>query len=276
MYIVNGVDLDNPDNGWRLLRRTQIINDLVKRLTNVEIPGRHGILPGIAAFRGVSSATIVIRATGDSVEALYALFAQNGGVGYLALSAAPDRQALFELTSIDTQGIDAMDALTNVTISIRFPTADWRDTDETVINPATVTDPIATIEVFDNIGAEVADADIFIGGNFGNFELTDQGTGSWLKTILSWPYVAGTGLLYVSSSGRAFRSNVSAPWVPLTEMTNYVDQSGGGGFRISPAPVGGDPFTRRASLELVTSSQTSLTFGLRGRNAYLIRNGDVT
>jgi hypothetical protein len=216
-----------------------------------------------------------MRSTGDAIDALYALFYQNGGVGYLSLMDDPDRHALFELTSMDVQGIDAMDELNTVTIGLRFPTADWRSVDELIYTPTAVTDAIATFELYDGIGAEITDADIFVGGNFGNFELTDEGTGSWLKTIVTWPYVAGTGMLYVAGSGRAFRANVSAPWTPLSEMTSYVDQSGGGGFRISPAPVGLDPFTRHASLELVTSSQASLTFGLRARNAYLVRNGDL-
>ena len=58
-------------------------------------------------------------------------------------------------------------------------------------------------------------------------------------------------------------------------MLSYVDTSGSGGFRLSPVVDSGDPSVRAANLTLVTDTQTSLTFGFRAYNAYLVRNGSI-
>lgn len=275
MYKVNGVALDDTSRGWYMLRRSQILNSVSKSLSAVSIPGRNGVLPGVPAFRGATTSMIVMRCPGTELENLYALFLQNGGTGLLELADDSSRVAVFELASIDPQGINAKDELVNVSITLRFPTAEWRDTTQTVSAPSSVTDPVETFDILPDISSDITDMDIFIGGNFGNFELEDVGSGSWLHSVLSWPYVAGTGLLYVGATGQAFRATTASPWVPVTDMSQYVDVSGGGGFRITPTLIGGDPSDRIAQLELTTTSQTSLTFGFRATNSYALRNGAV-
>lgn len=275
MYSINDIPLDNPLYGWSMLRASQVLSSVTKGLSSVTIPGRPGVLPGIPSYRGAPVATIVVRTPDTGLEALYRLFGQNGGIGYMNVTADATRRTLFELTSISSDGITAGDELINSTISLRFPTSDWRDTDLTTITPSGVIDAIANFSVLDGISAEIADADIFIGGDFGNFELDDAGSGSWLKTILSWPYVSGTGLLFKGATGQAFRAETTAPWVPTDDMTEYIDVSGGGGFKITPDSSGGDPSVGIASLKLITANQTLLTFGWRAQNAYVLRNGDI-
>lgn len=274
MYSVNNVPLDNEDFGWSLLRRTQILTGVTKNLSSVAVPGRHGALPGVPAFKGVPSSTLIIRTPGVNLEALYALFEYNGGMGILQVEDDPTRAAVFELASIDSQGINAADELVNVSVTIRFPTADWRDTAATITAAASMPAPITTFDVLAGIGADITDADIFIGGNFGNFELKDVGSGSWLKSIATWPNVSSTGLLYVGATGQAFRATTAAPWTPTADMSSYVDVSGGGGFRIAPT-WSTDPSARIAKLELTTTNQSGVTFRIRAKNAYSLRNGEV-
>jgi hypothetical protein len=274
MYSVNSVPLDNPTFGWSLLRRTQILTGVVKNLSSVSIPGRHGVLQGVPAFKDAPTSTLVIRTPGESLEALYALFEVNGGVGLLALTEDSTRAAVFELSSIDSQGINAEDELVNVSVTLRFPTADWRDTSLTTTSSASVTDPVQEFDLFAGISSDITDADIFVGGNFGNFELEDAGSGSWLKTIQTWPHVSNTGLLYVGATGQAFRATTAAPWTPTADMSGYVDVSGGGGFRITPTWAS-DPSDRIATLELTTTNQSGVTFRVRAYNAYAMRNGEV-
>jgi len=275
VYEVNGIPLDNPTYGWSLLRRTQLLTSVTKSLTNITIPGRNGVLSGVPTFAGSPIATLVIRSPGEHLETLYALFTQNGGVGYLALEADSTRQAMFELASIDAQGILWEDSVATVTIGVRFPGGCWRDVDLTTVAPADV-DTASTIwDVFSGIGADIEDANIVVLGNFGNFQLTDSGSGSWVKTVTAWPHVAGTGLLYVGATGQAFRVNDSAPWTPVSDMSGYVDVSGGGGFRISPFLPTGEPNNRVGRLTLVVTNTSGVDFGVRGRNAYALRNGEV-
>lgn len=274
MYTVNEVDLDNTTFEWHLLRRTQILTPVNKTTTSVTVPGRHGVIPGIPAFKGVPSSTLVVRTPGWSLEHLYAVFEKNGGRGVLRLTDNDDRSAEFELQSIEPQGINAEDELVNVAITIRFPTADWRGTEEIITSSTSVTTPVQQFGLFSEISSDIADASIFIGGNFGNMELVDEGSGSWLKTILTWPHVASTGLLYVGATGQAFRATTASPWTPTADMSQYVDVSGGGGFRITPRWTS-DPSDRIAHLDLTTTSQSGVTFRVRGYNSFALRNGEV-
>jgi hypothetical protein len=274
MYSINGQPLDNPTFGWTLLRRTQLLTGVTKNLSTVTVPGRNGAIQGIPAFKGVPSATLVIRTPDTGLEALYAVFEKNGGRGLMNLTEDTSRVAEFELASIDPQGINAEDELINVTVTIRFPTADWRDTAQTITAPATPGSPVSTFNVLAGIGSDIADGDIFIGGGFGNMELRDIGSGSWIKTVITWPTIAGTGLLYVGSTGQAYRANTATPWTPTADMSQYVTVSGGGGFRVTPTWTT-NPSDRIAKVELTTTSQSGVTFRVRAFNAYALRNGGI-
>jgi len=274
MYSINDVPLDNELYGWTLLRRTQILTPVSKGLASVEVPGRHGVLHGIPSFKGAPTATMVVRTPGTSLETLYAVFEKNGGMGLLRLTDDDSRATVFELASIAPEGINAEDELVNVSITLRFPTADWRDTLRTITDPVTPPSPVSTFDIFQDISSDIADGDIFIGGSFGNFELLDVGSGSWIKSVITWPHVADTGLLYVGATGQAYRATTAAPWTPTADMSQYVAVSGGGGFRITPTWVT-NPSDRIAKLELTTTNQSGVTFRARAFNAYALRNGGI-
>lgn len=275
MYVINGVPLQNHTYDWRLLRRSQVIAGVVKNLTSVNVPGRHGVLPGVPSFNNAPTATLVVRGPGQYAEDLVNLFTMHGGRGVLRLEDDVTRAASFELASIDVQGLTAFDELVDVTATIRFPSSDWRATDRTVFGLATVTSVVQEFELLPGISADVVDMDIFVGGNFGNFELKDKASGSWVHTVKSWPHVSNTGLLYVGATGQAFRANSSAPWTPIADMTDYVDVSGGGGFHVSPDLIFGNPSDRIARVELTTTATSGVTFGFRAYNAFAMRNGGV-
>lgn len=272
-YSVNGVALDNPAFGWSLLRRTQILTPISKRLASVVVPGRHGVIAGVPAFKNPPTATMVIRTPGEALEALYTLFEKNGGQGLLTLTDDSTRAAVFELSSIDPQGINHEDELVNVSVTLRFPTSDWRSTAYTTTSSMSVSSSVQEFDLFAGISADISDADIFVGGDFGNFEIEDSGSGSWIHTIKTWPHVSGTGLLYVGATGQAFRATTASPWVPTAEMSDYVDVSGGG-FRLTPT-WDSDPSDTISTLELTTTSQSGVTFRVRGYNAFALRNGEV-
>lgn len=270
MYSVNGIPLDNSDFGWRMLRRSNPLNGVQKELVSVSVPGRNGVLQGIPAFKAAPTITLVIRARGEKLQALYALFEKNGGLGRFELTDDSTRYAIFELASIEAQGINAFDELVDVSVTLRFPTADWRSSDVVTMGPFSPATPVAEYNVFTATTSDITDADIFIAGNFGNFELLDGGSGSWLKTVKTWPHEAGTGLLYVSATGQAFRANTATPWNPTSDMSDYVDVSGGGGFRLTPTWED-DPEESGVDLTLTTTNQSGVTFTVRAREAYSLR-----
>ena len=253
-----------------MMRGSQPLLGVTKRLASVDVPGRHGTLQGIPAFKGAPTETLVIRTTDLGLEALYALFDKNEGTGLFTLTDDSSRAAVFELASISPQGINAEDQLIDVTVTLRFPTADWRATALTTIAPASIGSGVTTHEILDGISADITDAGIFIGGDFGNMELEDLGSGSWVRTRIAWPHVASTGLLIVGATGQAYRATTAAPWTPLADMSQYIEQSGGGGFRITPT-WDTDPSDRIASLQLTATNTSGVTFGVRALNAFALR-----
>ena len=270
MYEINGVPLDNDPMGWRLLRRSQALTTVGRSLSNVVIPGRSGVLPGVPSFGTAPMTTLVIKTPLENLEALYSLFLRDSGQGTFSVEGDTSRVAVFEVSSIDPQGVGAGDEYVNVTVLIRFPSADWRGTDLVVEGPITPASGVHDLEIMAGISSPIVDGGVFIGGNFGNFSLRDEASGSWLKTVTTWPHVADTGLLYVGSTGQAFRATTAAPWTPTTDMSQYVTVSGGGGFRVTPT-WDTDPSDRIAKLKLTTTNQSGVTFSFRALNAYAIR-----
>lgn len=273
-YLINGHDLNNEALGWRLLRDSQVLGGVTKVLSNVTVPGRNGVIQGVPSRKGAPVVTMVVMTSGKSLEDLYALFEKNGGVGTFQRAGDTTRQAIFELASISSSGINASDGLIKVSIAIRFPSGDWRDTALTTTGPTTVTTPVQDFSVLAGISSDISDASFFLAGNWGNFQLTDLASGSWVKTIKTLSYTAGSGLLYVGTTGQAFRATTAAPWTPTSEVSDYIDVSGGGGFRITSSWTS-DPASRSAALELTTTSQTSVALSVRTYNAYSLRADDL-
>lgn len=274
MYSINGIPLDNTTYGWSLLRRSQMLTPAMKSLVTIDVPGRNGVIPGIRATSGAPMTTMVVRTPGTSLEVLYSVFQKDRGVGTLVVTADTSRYAVFELVSIEPEGINGADELINVTITIRLPYACWRASDIStqVMTPAS---PVHTDQtIFTGLSAEIEDPSFFLAGNFGNFEVRDNATGSWVKSAMTWPHVSGTGLLYVPSLSRAYRANVATPWTPGTGMSQYIDVSGNGGLRLSPTWFS-DPTVRAASVTLTTTNQSGVSLTFRARNAYSIRKDDL-
>jgi hypothetical protein len=274
MYSVNDVPLDNPDFGWSMLRRSQPLTPVSRTLSSITVPGRNGVIQGVPSYKDAPTVTLVIRTPGGSLDALYALFEANGGSGYFSVTDDPSRHALFETASLAPEGINYQDELVNLTVTLRFPSADWRDTARTTVGPTDLTDPVTTLDLFDGISSDITDMDIFIDGDFGNLELIDQGSGSWLKTIATLPYVSGSGLLWVGATGQAFKATTASPWTPTSDVSNYVDVSGGGGFRFS-STWDTDPSDRSAKMQVTVTNTSDVAITVRAYNAYSLRNGEV-
>lgn len=273
MYSINGIELENPTFGWRFLRRSQALMNVGKELASIAIPGRNGVLAGVPTFKSAPTATFVIHSTGLGVEALYALLERNGGYGTLALTDDSQRNTSFELASITAEGISASDRLVDVSFTLRFPTADWRATSFTIENP-TVSGTVTNADVFSDISSSIADADIFITGTFGKLRLDDIGSGSWLETVTSWVPAGGLGLLYNTSTGRTWTASTADPWTPITELGGYFNTSGSGGFRIAPT-WSTDPSVRTGKVKLTLTTATSVTFKIRAKKAFALRDGSI-
>jgi hypothetical protein len=246
---------------------------VAKSLTNISVPGRPGVIPGVRADKTAPTVTLVVKTPGANLQTLYTVLNSNNGLGTLALEDDATRAATFELASITPSGRDAYDATVIVSFTLRFPTADWRDVSRTDSGSQNVSTAVQEFEVFDGITSDILDADIFVGGDFGDFEILDVNSGAWLHTTTSWTHTSGTGLLYVGSTGQVYRADASDPWTPTATIGGIVSASGGG-FRISPY-WDSDPTDTTGLLELTTTDQSGVTFRVRGYNAYDLRDGSI-
>lgn len=264
IYAVNGVPLHDERRGWRVLRAgTNTQGGVTNVVNRVPIPGR----PGYAPAPGTFTEQLVIfniRTTRAGLEPLLALLAS---ARTLTRTDDAERVARVELASAIPSSSAPLDATHDVTATFNIYDGVWRDVDQVIDGPTSITTPSQSFVMLPGLSAPIWDMDIFIRGVFGEFTLTDSG-GSFLKTIKAWPGSASTGILYIGSTGQAFLANESSPWVPVSDASQYIDVSGNGGFRITPKLVGDDPASRRAELTLTTLTQTSTTLRVRAKRAY--------
>jgi hypothetical protein len=267
MYSLNGVPLNEGHAGWRILRDgTNTQGGTTNLLNRVPVPGRPGYRPGPSTY---SEQVLVFRVRTPRAR-LEELLALCDAATVLTLTDDATKEALVEIASAIPSASDTpMDAVHDVTITVVIYDGVWRDVTAVTEGPLTVDAPTETFSgLLENISAPVFDADIFMRGVFDEFTLTDSG-GSWLKTTREWNLGASDkGLLYVGATKQAFLANESAPWTPLADVSQYVDVSGNGGFRLTPKLVSGNPANREVELSLVTLAQTSTTLRVRAKRAY--------
>lgn len=266
MYSINGVALDNPTLGWSVQAQTRALIGVSRRITNLEEPGRDGNtrLPVTTA---PSRIRLVVRTPRSNLGALLALLGSTGDP-YIALTSNPARRAIFELLDAVPVGLTASDELVEVEALLSLPGVYWRDTNEVTLGPVAIGNAVQDIDVLPGITAPVADAMIYIGGAFDDVEFRDA-SGAWVRTIKAW-VGSGSGLLYLAATGQAYRVNTSAPWTPVTDVSDGIDTSGGPGFVITPRMVGSDPTNTKGTIRVTTTQQTGVQVRVRARGAYLV------
>lgn len=265
MYSLNGISLHEGHTGWRILRDgTQTQGGVRNALVQSRIPDRPGYKPAPYTFNE-AMIVFVVRTPRARLEELLNLV---DAATVVTRTADPTKEARVQVASAVPNGDEPLDGGFDVTISLVIYDGVWRDVDATVVGPTNVSTPVQSFAILAGIGAPVFDADVFIRGVFGEFTLRDSG-GSFLRTTKAWGLGSSTnGLLWVGATKQAFLANESAPWTPVADASQYVDVSGNGGFRLTPALVGGDPKVRRVDLQLTTLSQTSTTLRVRAKRSY--------
>lgn len=266
MYSLDGRPLHEGRPGWRVMRDgTNTQGGLNNVLNRTPIPGRPGYKPGPHTY----TEQVLVFNVRTPKERLDELIALCDAATVLTRTDDATKEAIIEVAScIPSPSNTPLDAIHDATVTIVIPDGVWRDVDFVTVGPLTIDGPTETFTMLDDISAPVFDLQVFIGGVFGEFTLTDSG-GSWLKTTRAWDLGASDkGLLYNGATKQAFLADESAPWTPLADVSQYVDVSAHGGFRLTPKLVSGNPANREVSLSLVTLTQTSTEFRLRAKRAY--------
>lgn len=264
---LNGVPLNNPATGWLILKSSVLAGGRSIARAQIKVPGMPGYIAG-PSTPGALRHKVIMWTPKAHLDDLLALL-EAGTV----LSDDGDRVADVAIISLSDPERDVDRRGYQVQAVYDIPSGVWRDDAAIVTGPAAIANPVQEMTLLSGISASVFDADVFLSGVFGQFELLDVPSQTWVRTVKPWVGTGTSGILFVGATGQAFRANTSSPWVPVSDAGDFVDQSGGGGFRITPEMVGLDPTSRRGRLRLTTLSQTSVTLRVRARGAYLIRAG---
>jgi len=277
-YIINGINMGrasaNP-YGWAVMRPgTNQLGGITKSLNKVVVPGYDGYFQA-PSTRTDQMLIFNIRSPRENVETLLALLAHTGydanfpTFGRIELSTAPGRAAYYELASAIPSSDWPSDNMVDVTASLSIPYGGWRDITATETTATIATNPTTVTTIGSGISLPIRDMDIFIQGNVGTMQINDS-KGSFLRTTAAYSYVAGTGIYYQGSSGRAFFATNASPWVATGDAGYTVDVSGGG-FQMTPYFVATSPGTRNARLTVLSTLLTSVSIKVRWRGAYVLK-----
>lgn len=276
-YSINGVDIGEASSnsmGWVLLRNgTNPLGGVTRELNKVVVPGYDGYFT--APGRSTEQTIILnIKTPRENLDALLAVLSHTGyhtsfpNLGVLSVNVASGKAAYFELASALPASNDSSDGRVTVTATLNIPYGGFRDTSTTETNTSVTVNP-QTFTLASGSSLPIRDADIFIQGDVGTFQITDS-KGSWLRTTSNYVYASGFGILYQGVTGRAFKAANGSPYVPVSDLGFAVDVSGGG-FQMTPKFTPTTPNTRYAELKVLSTNLSGITVKVRWRGAYTVR-----
>lgn len=264
-YLVNGVKLDNPAAGWRLLAATLPVSAFTMDKTSIVSAGRDGVVQSFARRGGVVP-QFEVMVPSASWETLVALFAAP--VLTITRDGVAGRSMTGSLKSSSAPKYYPRSELVSAIFYVDVPDGAWRGTESTSsLVPAAVGG--AALTVFSGLSAPVQDALVRVKGPITNPEVTDA-SGAFFA--LTGSLTASQYLRFDSASGRAWRTT-SDTWSGGDEVSGLVDYGGPRGvFEITPRfPSPADPTSRDGQLVLRQASFTAGSgFQVRGRSAHLL------
>lgn len=258
MYSVNGIALDNPGNGWELLAPSKPLSQLVKRRAQLLNTG-HGAVSGIPGFFEPVTLTFVVRTPRAGLEALYALWVDDGVLSY---TSTPGRVVPFEYASASYDGYGAADELVDLTVVVTLPGVFWRDLADTTAT-VTISAGSVLVPVWAGMSGEVDDAVVRVRGPVSGLQVRSRG--AWVSYSPSLP--SGSYLRFHSDTGDAFVT-VTDTWTGGTDAVVDFDAPGD---RFTIYPHFTDPTLRAGRVEVITATRgAGAQAQVRGRGAYLV------
>lgn len=255
-YKINGVDLDNKEQGWTFVRGSIPVSGLEFTSTSLDVPGMDGTV-FLPSTRRPVSFSFVIKSP---------LVSRNN---LLMLMGAPR----LEITDSDRPGQVAHGRLLSSTVDeyhaakgwakdnflVEVPSGCWRGPSITTI-PTPAQAGGATHSVFSNLSATVQDGIVKITGPVQNPEVLDIGSNSYFR--LAGTVAGGSELRFNLASNRAWIHTGSSS----VEVSGNISFGGPrGGFELTPVGM-----TGAASLRLTaTSYGAGATISVTAQPAYL-------
>ena len=281
-YHLDKVALTNPEHGWLLTADTQLDLPAEQDLSEVTLPGAHGVVGGIPAQFGAP----VLELTHDiAAESQAELRARYQGLTSLLRSASTLRrteagaapvEAGVELASISTPSRFVAGRSLAFTSQFRLPGVFWRDPGWSTVQTWEFAELLDDIEVTAARGssAPIVDAQIRIRGPISSVVIVDNES----KTSVRWggSLPEGSALyLHPAHYVARIRHNLTYDWSldAGTDASGGLDWTQTGMLRLTPAMTGGDPMDRRVTIDANGSGraggQNGTQLAIRAKGAYL-------
>lgn len=262
MFSINAVPLDNATYGWSLAAQSKPLSDVLRRVQGFTLPNRDGMEPVPGAYDSPSIA-LVVQTPRSALETLYAVFGASDLV--LSQTDTPTRTVGVELLSAVVEGLTPVDAIVNVTFTLRLTGAFWRG--------PLVTSPVVTVNaasvaatVLSGLSAPVGDVLVRVRGPITNAVVTDS-AGSYLSIPVA--LTASQYVRFNPKTGEAFLTTTDV-WTGGTDYSGVVDFGGPRGyFEITPA-FDPTPATRSGKVTITSTARTNAQFQTQGRTAHLV------
>lgn len=276
-YTINGVDMSSRSSnpmGWAIMREgTQQLAGVNRSINKVNVPGYDGYF--IAPSTRTEQVMIFnISTPRENLEALLAVLALVGydsnfpTLGKIEVSVSTGTAAYYDLVSAIPSSDSPNDSLVMVTATLNIPYGGWRDEATTTTTTSITTTP-QTVALASGLSLPIRDADLFIQGDVGTFQINDN-AGSWIRTTSDYVYASGKGIFFQGSTGRAFSATTGDPWTPVADISYAIDTSGGG-FKMTPKFDPATPNTRAVSLQVLSLLLTGVSLKVRFRSAYVMK-----
>lgn len=258
---MNGVKLDNPLVGWRLLAATLPRVALTMRSTDTVRAGRDGFKSAPATRGGIVPQFEVIVPSSDW-ERLLAVFSEPDLV--ITRADVPGRALYGELKSSSSPKDYPRSGMVSAVFYVDVPDGCWRGPEVTTPLVAAAPAGVSTT-LFSGLSAPVQDAVVRLKGPLEDPQVMDS-SGAFF--VVSGTIAAGQYVRFESATGRAWLTTTDT-WSGGDEISGVVDFGGPRGlFEVTPSFT--DPAVRAGSLTLTQASYSAGSgVQVRGRAAYL-------
>lgn len=263
-YSINGIPLDNPTYGWKVLRGSTPVMGYERSAASIGSIGRDGERP-LPSVRTDGSIQLMVRYTDETRSALINLMATPEIV--VRDSKRPGWKATGRLLTASPEKFYGHTDWGVELFVISIPGGVWRA--DTITTPKVAASPLGiTLELFEGITAPVQDAMVRLEGPLEKAQVIDS-AGSYFTvrgTILAGQYIR-----YELATGRAWLTTTDT-WTGGTEISGEVDTGGPRHiFEITPSLK--EPTNPMDTVGKLTLSQASFNAGsgiqVRGANASL-------
>lgn len=263
-FSINGIALDNSDQGWALTANSKTLSNLTRNVQSLAVPGADGVEKLPSTVGPVTFQLAVLADRGSDLESLYALFDSDELT--LTVTGDTSKEIDLELLSSTPKGFGAGEAVAEAVFTVRANYPFWRDHSTTTTDAVSLSSSSVDVSVFSGVSAPIPDALIRVKGSAGGLRVTDS-RGSWFS--YSDAIASGSYLIYDCDTGSAVVVD-SDTWTGGTDVTGSIDYSGGPSkMRITPSFTT-DPSTRAGVLTVTTTSRSGASVQIRGRSAYVI------